>query len=77
MCAPDGTRIRFAEKRRWKENLGTTIPGLPLGPGVGHKRILLLGGGELASVSAIRLVVGSHFATGAQLPALRDLALGI
>lgn len=56
-------------------SLGTTIPAPPVGPGVGHKRILLLGGGELASVSAIRLVVGSHFATGEQLPALRGLTL--
>lgn len=42
--------------------------------GVGHKRILVLGALP-AGLSGVRVVVRSHFAVGAQEPALRDLEI--
>ena len=52
-------------------------------PGVGHKRILLLApyaGNQTSDRDtlvwrALRFVVKSHFATGSQIPALRDMVL--
>ena len=41
--------------------------------GVGHKRILMIQVSE--PLLGIRLMVESHFATGVQIPALRDMAL--
>ena len=42
-------------------------------PGIGHKRILMLA--LDAPLQGIRMVVHSNFATDAQIPALRRIAL--
>ena len=54
-------------------SLGGGVIASTLFPGIGHKRILMLAldGG----VDGVRVVVHSNFATGAQLPALRKIAL--
>jgi len=44
-------------------------------PGIGHKRILVLSQNASQSLTAVRLVVQSHFATGTQVPTLRDISL--
>lgn len=55
-----------------------TCAASPNGPcvyvGVGHKRILVLGA-VTTGLSAIRVVVHSHFATVTQSPAVRDIEL--
>ena len=43
--------------------------------GIGHKRILLLNVKDSKQLTAIRMTVVSHYATGTQLPTLRDVAL--
>ena len=63
----------------WEPCVLAALPGvIPATPnaGVGHKRVLLLG--PLASgqpIAGLRMIVSSHYATGAQIPTLRDMAL--
>jgi hypothetical protein len=54
--------------------LANVIPK-QLGAGVGHKRIFVLGQPAGSRLFAIRLWVQSHYATGAQVPTLRDMSL--
>jgi hypothetical protein len=42
--------------------------------GIGHKRIVVIGAAP-ASLSGVRVVVHSHFATGTQVPTVRDVEL--
>lgn len=53
-------------------SLAGVIPA-KLAAGIGHKRILMLA--PSTPLLGIRVVVETHFGTGEQVPALRDMAL--
>ena len=55
--------------------MGSLSGVIPAGlvAGIGHKRILMLA--PSTPLHGVRVVVDTHFSTGVQVPALRDIAL--